>query len=177
MNILEFIWDILSDIYYFFWRPIDRARDYLRGWWRKTNYLPTGLKPQSWIDKTHTIPEALFYAVDHFVSKDGEDAFSTVSWSSTPHHIRAKSRMIHVLHWYHVERPCKEKRQDEIMKQLYSDKSFCVKFEKDGSLVFPQRSLEEKSLLRELHDLEVEIDKKNTYYSKMVGSIVSFLWT
>ena len=131
--------------YRFFYRP----RQKFLGWWRKSTYLKTNLPLSSWIDKVELIREALFYAVDDFVSKEGEDAFAIVDWEDNETHRRVKHRIIEILHWYHIERP---ERQKELERRLAEDFVTWVEF-------------------------EMKTDKKDVYYTKMVCSIRLFLWT
>ena len=164
---------MIEDIYYFIWHKYDRLRRIIKGLIRKSNYLRTGLPIDSWYDKDYLIPDALFCAVDDFVSKKGEDAFSVINWDFTEHHQLAKAKMIRILHWYNIERPSIEAKIDYMMEVLFSEP---ILFDENNMVLVKDRTEEESRMIKELYNVELELDRKNKYYSKMVCSLIGYLW-
>ena len=164
-----------EDAYYFFKRTFESIEGTIKGWWRQSNKLHTNLPYSFWYDKTMLIPEALFYAVDDFVSRDGEDAFGIVEWGNDEHHQRVRNKIIQILHWFHIERPHLEKKYDYYLEKLYGTPEKRLKF-CNGEVIFPERSLEDELNFDNLQEIERVIYRKNKFYSKMVCDIIGFLW-
>ena len=164
-----------EDAYYFFKRTFENIEGKIKGWWRQSNKLRTNLPYTYWYDKTSLIPEALFCAIDDFVSKNGEDAFSVLDWNAYPDNQIAKGKIIEILHWYHVERPELEKTMDDLLNELYGRPDQRIQFI-DNEVVFPDRSPEETLKAEKLNEIEGMVYRKNKYYAKMVCSILGYLW-
>lgn len=166
----------IEDMWYSVKYNYKSIRNYFWCLWHRTHQLPSGLKAGQWHDKFEMIPETLFYALDDYVSKEGEDAFGLIYWENDDHHINARKKMIKILHWYHIERGEKEAEYDTLLNELYSDSANKIVFGETG-LIFPKRTEEEKIKMDRMRKLEKEIYRKNIYYSKMVCSLIGFLWT
>ena len=168
-------WEKIEDFFYPVYHQYYKMKSYIRGWWKQSNKLHTNLPYNTWYDKDTLITESLFYAIDDYVSKKGEDAFSVVDWNAFPDNRVAKGKIIQILHWYHIERPELEKTMDNLLKELYGKPDQRIQFI-DNEVVFPDRSPEETLKAEKLNEIEGMVYRKNKYYAKMVCSILGYLW-
>ena len=145
-----------------------RIRGTIIGWWRKTNHLKTNLKYEAWIDKVALIPEALFYAVDDFVSKEGEDVFSHTDFEWDEEYQEVKNKIIKILHWYHIGRVELKNEIRRLLNELYGCKTWSFGRE---------RTPEEKKKQIKLKYLERKLEKEETKHLKMIIDIRNYLWT
>ena len=168
-------WEKIEDFFYPVYHQYYKMKSYIRGWWTQSNKLHTDLPYSNWYDKDTLITESLFYTIDDFVSKSGEDAFSVKDWDSYPDDQLAKARIIQILHWYHIERPELEKTMERLLNELFGQPHQRIQF-LDNEVIFPDRSLEEELKAYKLNEIERTVYRKNKYYAKMVCSNIDHLW-
>lgn len=171
------------DIRYYLWNS---RRWYMRiyyycmnRWIRHGHMLRTTIRPGQYSDKVELIPSALFCAVEDYVSKTGEDAFSVVNFDNHPKDIEIKEKIIQILHFWHIELPELEAQYEQNLSIWGSNVTFVTKKSNRGYYLEIQRKDEEQSKRdwEKINHIEQLIYDRKVEHMKMVVDIHNFLWT
>ena len=151
-----------------------------------THMLRTTVKPGSYSDLVHKLPDALFCAIEDYVSRDGEDAFSWFDWGGSDVWNNAlpgvKGKIIEILHFRHIEQPKLQRDVDEAIAALFVE-SVCGREEldEDGKWYIPDAPADKKRLFKQknaqIAKMEKELLNKTKKYAKMAIDIHEYLWT
>jgi len=106
----EIIWKLrsLRNMYYF-------VEHYIKA----DQNLKTGVKRGHYSDYVYKIEQALFIAVEDYIARDCEDAFSVVDFDWNEDHREIKTSIIEILHFYRIELPELEAESEKLLKILY----------------------------------------------------------
>ena len=144
-------------------------RNYIKG----DHNLRTGVKRGEYSDLDHKIENALFLAVEDYISRDAEDALSIVCYDSDEVHIEVKKKIIEILHFYRIELPELQKEESDLMRELYSHFSI----EDICKNINREKSEEEIKKQNKLRDIEKTIFNKTQETLHKVIDVRPFLWS
>jgi hypothetical protein len=141
---------------------------------KSSHNIHTGLPNGCWYDIDTMIEAGLLNLVEDYVSCEGQDAFSVISWDNHEDEIEAYCDIIEILHFKNIELPEKEQHVDKLLHDLYGG---------DGILNFSNGTLkfnfpeEHEEKRKELVALEQDILNRKTYFLKKIIDIRGCLWT
>jgi hypothetical protein len=145
---------------------------------KQTHMIDTKLEKGHWIDKVELMNAALLELVDSFVSKDGEDAFSSIDWNEGLD-IEVKEKIIEILYW-------KQIRQHELrheMEKLWDNHfvEFPMRFEptSDGGarMIEPQDKEKNNANVKNIISKEEYFERENERILHLCVDIRNYLWT
>jgi hypothetical protein len=166
--------EVLEDIYYYFYRQYDKIRYFIHNYIENNYNLRTGLKRGQYSDIVYKIESSLFIAVEDYIARDREDAFSIINYDSDMMHSEAKQKIIDILHFYRVELPELQAKHDKILDELYGGVNFNDFINK---LNKNERDEEEIKKTKELWRLDEEIHNKTQENLHKVIDVRPFLWS
>jgi len=163
---------IIEDIDFFFYCQISNLKDikyFILNYFEGDHNLNTGIKRGSYSDKTYKVQEALFLAVEDFIARDKEDAFSRVNFDWTEDHKNIKNKIIEVLYFYRIKLPELEKESERLMDIMYSGVSL------EDIIARPRIKYKEEFDM--LQEVDAHINEETQRHLHMVVDIRPYLWS
>jgi hypothetical protein len=92
---------------------------FLNNWWNEHHRLGSlDYKRGSYYDICSRIDDGLLWAIDEFISRNGEDVFNRYRFDETELTLEIRAQIIDVLHFIHIRRVDYKKRKKKAAKPL-----------------------------------------------------------
>lgn len=164
-KIFNFFLDKIDDLF----RKINNMKHFLYNWYHQTNLINTGVKRGEYCDIVSLMEFGLLELVDDFVSKNKENAFDIVDYSSCEEDIEDRKKIIEVLHFKHIKKPEMEKEFNKLLHEIYGDSSVldCDKEFRDKN----------KDKIDRLHEIEDNIFNETQRILHIIIDLRPRLWS
>jgi hypothetical protein len=152
-----------------------RIYRYVRNrWFHQTHVIDTGLMRGYYHDYVEMMIGALLEIVDGYVSRDKEDAFSTVNWEHNDEVNDLKAKIIDILRFKYITRVEMQKKLDDAGSEF--SKNFLMKFD-NGKMVFEGDEQKRHELLDRCLKLENELEQETQRVLHEIVDVRLYLWT
>lgn len=147
----------------------------------QSHMIDTRVSKGHWCDKVELIRAGLFELVDDFISRDQEDAFSTVCWDHDEEHQNVKNKIISILYFKHIRLPAleaeRDKLWDEHSKQFPITQTWDEKLQLGRFVFAGQDDPISKKQLDDIRLIELQIEEETQANLHEIINIRMWLWT